>query len=40
MLKNDGFSTVEEASAAAVASGADAVVICSTDDTYPKLVPP
>jgi methylmalonyl-CoA mutase len=25
---------------AAVASGAPVVVICSTDDTYPELVPP
>ena len=40
VLKNSGFSTVEEAVAAAAQSGADAAVICSTDDTYPELVPP
>ncbi|NLB83617.1 MAG: methylmalonyl-CoA mutase, partial [Synergistaceae bacterium] len=39
VLKNNGFSTVEEAVAAAAQSGADAAVICSTDDTYPELVP-
>ena len=31
--------TVEEAAAAAKESGADAVVICSTDATYPEIVP-
>ena len=40
MLNNSGFATVEEAAAAAVKSGADVAVICSTDDTYPELVPP
>lgn len=40
MLKNNGFATVDEAAAAALASGAPVVVICSTDDTYPELVPP
>ena len=30
---------MDEAVAAAVASGAPVVVICSTDDTYPELVP-
>lgn len=40
VLKNDGFPTVEEAAKAALASGADATVICSTDDTYPEMVPP
>ncbi|WP_288297744.1 methylmalonyl-CoA mutase family protein [uncultured Pyramidobacter sp.] len=40
VLKNDGFETVELAAAAAAESGADAAVICSTDDTYPELVPP
>lgn len=39
VLKNDGFPTVEEAAQAALNSGADAAVICSTDDTYPELVP-
>ena len=39
VLGNDGFKTVEEAAEAARASGADAVVICSTDATYPEIVP-
>lgn len=39
VLKNDGFSTVEEAAKAAAESKADVAVICSTDDTYPELVP-
>jgi methylmalonyl-CoA mutase len=37
---NDGFPGVEEAAQAAIASGATIVVICSTDKTYPDLVPP
>jgi methylmalonyl-CoA mutase len=40
VLKNDGYPTVEECAAAAIASKADIAVICSTDDTYPELVPP
>jgi methylmalonyl-CoA mutase len=40
VLKNDGFPTVEDCAAAAVESGADVAVICSTDATYPELVPP
>lgn len=39
VLGNNGFSTVEEAAQAAKESGADAVVICSTDATYPEIVP-
>ena len=39
VLTNNGFATVEEAAAAARESGADAVVICSTDATYPDIVP-
>ncbi len=35
-----GFATPDEAVAAAVESGAGAVCLCSTDDTYPALVPP
>ncbi|CDH46608.1 methylmalonyl-CoA mutase family protein [Candidatus Contendibacter odensensis] len=35
-----GFTTPDEAADAALASGAKAVVICSTDPTYPELVPP
>lgn len=33
------FNTAEDAAKAAIASDADAVVICSTDDTYPEIVP-
>ncbi|CUH94667.1 hypothetical protein P22_0733 [Propionispora sp. 2/2-37] len=40
VLKNDGFPDVDSAAAAALASGAQVTVICSTDDTYPELVPP
>jgi len=39
MLKNNGFKTVEEAIAATIQSGAPVAVICSTDATYPELVP-
>lgn len=39
VLRNDGFQTTDEAAAAAAESGADAVVICSTDTTYPEIVP-
>lgn len=39
VLGNNGFQTVEEAAEAAGRSGADAVVICSTDATYPEIVP-
>ncbi len=40
VLTNNGFPTLEAAAAAALESGAPAVVICSTDETYPELVPP
>ncbi|NDJ60180.1 MAG: methylmalonyl-CoA mutase [Chloroflexi bacterium] len=40
LIRNDGFATPEAAAHAALESGARAVVICSTDDTYPELVPP
>lgn len=40
VIRNDGFATPEAAVDAAVASGADVAIICSTDDTYPELVPP
>lgn len=40
VLGNSGFATVEEAAAAAKAADTAAVVICSTDATYPELVPP
>ncbi len=39
ILGNDGFRTPEDCAAAAKESGADAVVICSTDATYPEIVP-
>ena len=39
VLRNDGFATTDDAIAAAKASGADIAIICSTDDTYPELVP-
>lgn len=35
-----GFPTAEEAAAAACKSGAEIVVLCSTDDSYPNLVAP
>nr|VFJ62040.1 MAG: methylmalonyl-CoA mutase [Candidatus Kentron sp. FW] len=40
VIGNDGFKTVEDAAQAAKDSGAGIVVICSTDKTYPDLVPP
>nr|VFK34872.1 MAG: methylmalonyl-CoA mutase [Candidatus Kentron sp. MB]VFK77014.1 MAG: methylmalonyl-CoA mutase [Candidatus Kentron sp. MB] len=40
IIGNDGFQTVEDAAKAAKDSGAKIVVICSTDKTYPDLVPP
>ena len=39
VMGNDGFQTSDEAVEAAKAAGADAVVICSTDATYPVIVP-
>jgi methylmalonyl-CoA mutase len=39
-IPNKGFGTPEEAAKAALESGAPVVVICSTDETYPLLVPP
>lgn len=38
-IGNNGFATVDEAAQATLASGAKAVVICSTDATYPDIVP-
>ena len=38
-MNNNGFATVDDAAQAAKESGADAVVICSTDATYPEIVP-
>ena len=40
VLRNDGFADTEEAARAAVESGADVAIICSTDETYPDIVPP
>ncbi len=39
MLGKETFETAEAAAKAAVASGAPAAVLCSTDDTYPELAP-
>lgn len=36
----NGFNSTDNAVKAAIDSEAQAVVICSTDDTYPELVPP
>ncbi|MBK8478857.1 MAG: methylmalonyl-CoA mutase [Opitutaceae bacterium] len=38
-IGKEAFETPEAAAKAAVASGAPVVVLCSTDDTYPVLVP-
>jgi methylmalonyl-CoA mutase len=40
VVPNRGFETPEAAAAAALASGAPVVVLCSSDETYPALVPP
>lgn len=40
VLYPNGFNTTDEAVNAVIESGAKAVCICSTDDTYPELVPP
>ena len=39
-IPNKGFDTPEAAAEAAIKSGAPIVVLCSTDETYPALVPP
>lgn len=39
VLKNDGFACPNCAAAAAKEADADVTVICSTDETYPELVP-
>jgi methylmalonyl-CoA mutase len=39
ILAPEGFDTPEEAARAAAASGAAIAVLCSTDDTYPSIVP-
>ncbi len=40
VMSQGGFPTPEEAAKAALAAEAEAVCICSTDETYPALVPP
>ncbi|MCB9008300.1 MAG: acyl-CoA mutase large subunit family protein, partial [Ardenticatenaceae bacterium] len=40
LIDEGGFAEVETAVTAATKSGAKAVVICSTDETYPDIVPP
>ena len=40
IVDSDGFASPKVAAQAAVAAGAKAVVICSTDETYPEIVPP
>ncbi len=40
VLRNNGFLSIEEAAGAARDSEASVVVICSTDATYPDIVPP
>lgn len=40
VLGNNGFPTVEEAAHAAIEAPAQVIVICSSDPTYPELVPP
>ena len=40
LLDSDGFASPAAAAQAALESGAQAVVICSSDDTYPDIVPP
>lgn len=39
VMTNNGFPTVEEAVKAALESGADVAIVCSTDATYPELAP-
>jgi len=40
ILSNNGFKTPEEGAAAAAESGADLVVLCSSDDEYAELAKP
>ena len=40
VLTNNGFPTADEAAEAAIGSGAEIIAICSTDPTYPEIVPP
>ncbi|MAU00236.1 MAG: methylmalonyl-CoA mutase [Anaerolineaceae bacterium] len=40
LIDSEGFDSPEAAASAALESGAKAVVICSTDETYPEIVRP
>lgn len=40
VISPKGFATPEDAATSAIESGANAVCICSTDDSYPEIVPP
>jgi methylmalonyl-CoA mutase len=40
VITSKGFASTDDAARAALDSGAGIVVLCSTDDTYPELVPP
>ena len=39
IIDNNGFHTIEEGIQAALAAGADIVVLCSSDDEYPVFAP-
>jgi methylmalonyl-CoA mutase len=39
VITNNGFATAEEAATAALDSQAPVVVVCSTDASYPEVVP-
>ena len=39
VISSEGFQNVDDAAKAALSSGSKVVVICSTDDTYPDIVP-
>jgi methylmalonyl-CoA mutase len=39
VIPTRGFASVAEAADAAIASAAPVVTVCSTDDTYPEIVP-
>ncbi|MCC6234747.1 MAG: acyl-CoA mutase large subunit family protein [Verrucomicrobiales bacterium] len=40
VINPPGFKGPEDAAATAISAGAEAMCICSTDETYPELVPP
>ena len=39
IIDNQGFSTIDEGVATALSSGAELIVICSSDEEYPAIVP-